>query len=206
MPSIHPARLSFSCAALTASLLLAGCESGPKVADEASVAAAKETPPPVMQAEANFFDGRILVEVNLGRGFRPRLVRRGARARDLGDPNSVRYQESFAREIAEDEAETIFIPRMTSSTLPPVALRLRLSNLGDVPLDVEILDCKSYLGDFAVRPEKITLAAGESGQPDAMVSLLGVSGQQIPVTLTLRVDGKTETQVATLTPVKAAVK
>jgi hypothetical protein len=182
-------------------VLLSAC-SGPRVADAASIAEAKKVPPPVMQGETTFFGDKLLVEVNLGRGFRPRLVRSSAMFdREPADGRSV-FDTDFT---AEDEAEAqANIWQRKNSTLPPVALRLRVHNTTAAPVEIEFLECKSYLGNFAVRPEKITIAPGESGQPDAMVSLLGISGQEIPVTVSLRMSGQAETRTVVIVPVKPA--
>ncbi len=191
-------------ALLAAALFTTACTSQ-RVADEASIAEAKKVMVPTMGAETNFFDGALLVEANLGRGFRPRMVKPGFKSR--GNENAfatVIYADESAREIAEEEEEGMFIPRMRNSTLPPVALRLRVHNLTAAPAEIEFLECKSYLGNFAVRPEKITIASGESGQPDPMVSLLGVSGTEIPVTITLRLGDKRETHTVVLVPLKSA--
>jgi hypothetical protein len=182
-------------------LLFSACSSGSRVADAASIAESKKVPPPVMQGETTFFENQLLVEVNLGRGFRPRIVRSSAMFdREPADGRSV-FDTDFTTE--ETEAETNIWQRK-NSTLPPAALRLRVHNTTAAPVEIEFLECKSYLGNFAVRPEKITIPAGESGQPDAMVSLLGVSGQEIPVTISLRLNGKAETRTAVIVPVKSA--
>ncbi|ATC63198.1 hypothetical protein CMV30_04085 [Nibricoccus aquaticus] len=190
----------------TSALFLTACTSQ-RVADEASIAEAKKVMVPTMGAETHFFDGAFLVEANLGRGFRPRMVKPGFKGRATDNAfATVIYSDEAAREIAEEEEEGMFIPRMRNSTLPPVALRLRVYNLTAAPAELEFIECKSYLGNFAVRPEKITIPAGESGQPDPMVSLLGVSGEEIPVTITLRLGGKRETHTVVLVPLKAASK
>jgi hypothetical protein len=190
--------------ALCASLLLAmtGCNSGPRVADAASLAEAKKAAPPVMQAESGFFEGRLLVEANLGRGFRPRLVKRRSGSSFDNPTATVFHVDPQEKELEDDEDPEKYL-RYRNSSLPPVALRLRVYNTTAAPVEVEFRECKSQLGNFAVRPEKITIAPGESGEPDAMVSLLGVSGTEIPVTVTLRLAGKTETHTLTLLPIKA---
>ena len=197
----------FLATALLATALFTTACTSQRVADEASIAEAKKIMVPTMGAETGFFDGALLVEANLGRGFRPRLVKPGFKSRD-GDNAfaTVIYTDQAAREIAEEEEEGMFIPRMRNSTLPPVALRLRVHNVTQEPVEVEFIECKSYLGNFAVRPEKITIASGESGQPDPMVSLLGVSGDEIPVTITLRLGDKRETHTVVLVPLKSSAK
>ncbi len=87
---------------------------------------------------------------------------------------------------------------MRASNLPPVQLRLRLTNHGPTPAVVEVLDFNSDLGNFVVQPEKITLPAGESFEADPMNSRLGIPGDEIPITVRLWLDGRTEKQILTL--------
>lgn len=204
MPASSRFRFSALVSFIACASLFPGCVSDRKVADEASIAEASKPAPPTMLAETTFFDDRLLVEVNLGRGFRPRMVKPGYKPR-VNEENpfaTVIYTDQFAREIAEEEEQGLFLPRMRNSTLPPVALRLRVHNIGNDPVTVSFLECRSYLGNFVVQPETITIASGESGQPNPMVSLLGVSGEEIPVTVTLQVDGRKETRTITLVPIK----
>jgi hypothetical protein len=63
---------------------------------------------------------------------------------------------------------------------------------------IEVLDFNSDLGDFVVLPEKIAIAPGASVEADPMVSRLGVSTTEIPVTVRLRLEGKSEQQILTL--------
>ena len=185
-------------ASLTA-LALTGC-SGPKAIDEASIAEARRAQP-TMAGETAFFDGKLLVEANLGRGFRPRLKREGARSRP-GSYGTPGFEDEAARDYARDGEPEYFIPRMNNSTLPPVALRLRVTNQTSAPIEIEFAEFKSYLGNFAVRPVKLTIPAGESAEPDPMNSLLGVTGQEIPLTVGLRLAGKVETHLITMKVIK----
>ena len=65
-------------------------------------------------------------------------------------------------------------------------------------MDVEVTEVNSDLGNFAVRPSKLTLAPGAKGTLDPMVSQLGVTSQEIPLKLAVRVAGKKELQVVTV--------
>ena len=95
-------------------------------------------------------------------------------------------------------------PPLRANNAPPVQLRLRLTNRSDQPLDVEVLDFNSELGNFAVQPAKITVPPHESVEADPMTSRLGVPAvEKIPLTVRLRVGGKSgrvEQQVLQLEP------
>jgi hypothetical protein len=182
-----------SAVCVAAGVFMGGCANQPDYVPENTPEQQAERP--TMQGQEAFFDGKLLVEANLGRGFRLRQVRKRdfqSRA-GLGDG----FTDVYLLEEPEPE-EQVYIPRMANSTLPPVALRLRVTNGTDAPADVEFLHCDSSLGNFAVRPERLTIAPGESGMPDLMTSLLGVMSNEIQLKVGLRFAGKSESKIVTL--------
>jgi hypothetical protein len=88
------------------------------------------------------------------------------------------------------------------SPMPPVTLSLSLTNSAQegAPLEVEIVDFESDLGNFALKPDHLTLAPGQTGGPGSVVSRLGVTSAEIPVKVTLRLGDKKETQSVVLRP------
>jgi len=103
--------------------------------------------------------------------------------------------------VTADEGQQV---HRSESEMPAAVLRLRLENTSLVTVVVEVRQMNSELGNFAVRPDTITLAPGQSVEPDPMESLLGLDTYALPVTVTLRKGGKTETKVLTLHPAKPA--
>lgn len=95
-------------------------------------------------------------------------------------------------------------PAVRPSDAPPVQLRLRLTNHGDAPADVEVLDFDSALGNFAVQPAKLTLPVGQTVEAEPMTSRLGVPAvEEIPITVRLRIGGRagpTDLQLIRLRP------
>jgi hypothetical protein len=85
--------------------------------------------------------------------------------------------------------------RAQGSPMPPVTLRVQIENRGTEPVEIEVTDVNSELGNFAVRPSKLTIAPGEKGTLDPMVSQLGVTSDEIPVKIAVRLAGKKDTQV-----------
>jgi len=81
---------------------------------------------------------------------------------------------------------------MQASTLPPVALRLRLTNQSKETVEVTFVLCKSELGDFAVRPEKLVLTPGQTGEPDPMRSSLGLTSSALVLKVSLKMAGVVE--------------
>jgi len=200
--------------AALAMFLATGCTSRPEYVPAIDP---KAPPPPSMQGYADFFDGKLLVEASLGHGFRMRpgvmknyagKNRRRGGSGDIDASDDVDSDNAFADVYyinQDDDTDTqSFLPRMSNSTLPPVALRVRVTNQMQQPVDIVFVECNSMLGNFAVQPEKITVAAGATGSPDPMTSLLGVTGDEIPVRIGLRVGDIKETKIVTLHVIKDA--
>ncbi len=80
------------------------------------------------------------------------------------------------------------------SPLPPVTIHLKIENLLKTTLLVEVLDFNSDLGNFAARPAILALAPEQIAEPDPMISQLGVTSDAIPFLVTMRMDGKKESQ------------
>jgi hypothetical protein len=79
--------------------------------------------------------------------------------------------------------------------MPPVTLKVAFENRGTEPVEIEVTEVNSDLGNFAVRPPKLTIPPGQSGMLEPMVSQLGVTSDEIPLKLAVRSGGKKETQV-----------
>jgi hypothetical protein len=93
-------------------------------------------------------------------------------------------------------------PPIHAINQPGVQLRIRLTNHREISIVVEVADFNSDLGNFVVLPEKIAIAPGASVEADPMVSRLGVRETEIPVTVRLRLEGKSDQQILTLKVVK----
>ncbi len=89
-------------------------------------------------------------------------------------------------------------PRMMASNQPPVALHLRFTNHSSSPVEIEVPDFDSALGNFVVQPARITVPANGTAEAAPMISQLGVTSTEIPLTVSLRVNGQTEKQVLNL--------
>lgn len=83
--------------------------------------------------------------------------------------------------------------------LPPrMALTFRFANTGTQPITFAIADVNSLLGNFAPRPEMLTVAPGRTGSIDPMLSNLNSNFDGLDVTLTVGIGGKKETQILKL--------
>jgi hypothetical protein len=100
---------------------------------------------------------------------------------------------------------------MRASNMTAVSFHVRLFNHAPYPVEVEVLDFNSDLGDFVVEPEKILIQPNASAETEPMTSRLGVTSDAIPLSVTIRYKGQAPThmrekQVLVLKPVAAPAK
>ena len=214
-------------AALLAALSLAagGCGSGPAPRDlmleEAGRSAAVERPV-AMRGEGTFLNGSLATVATVTRGFD--RGNRAPRAKGPGggpvegafdDPSRRRRDDAGAftevyhiggygdseeeqKEAMQDYIRQARARRAAGSPMPPVTLKVAFENRGKETLEIEVLDVNSDLGNFAVRPPRLTIPAGGSASLDPMISQLGVTSDEIPLKLALRSGGKRELQVVVI--------
>jgi hypothetical protein len=211
--------LSTTAFSLLALLFLAGCGTGrgPRdlMMEEAHVGTSVERPV-AMKGESAFLEGKVGVVATVSRGFdrgtpgtrgrRGGMDEEGGRRGRRSDENPFTEVYNIYGDSEEEQKEAIkeyvrqaMARRAAGSPMPPVTLRVEFENRTESPIEIEVTEVNSYLGNFAVRPPKLTLAPGEKGVLDPMISQLGVSSDEIPLKLEVRYGGKKESQVV---PVK----
>jgi hypothetical protein len=201
---MHPFLRFFSSVAFAFALafFLAGCGGGPKIEPAPAVALGPNGKPlPLMMAKGSFFEGKVLAQIMLSQskgrgGFHPTPIH-GLPSPD--DDSANNEDVTLTPEII-DEIRS----RRGESPIQPINLWFQLTSTGSDPLNVGIINFDSDLGNFAVQPEQIALPPGQSVEAEPMISRLGVTSLKIPVTVTLQLNGKTETHVLTLQPVDSA--
>ena len=159
--------------------------------------------PVAMAGSEAFFGGKVVVRVTLARGIGHGYKRQKATflsgnrgfdaTRELAEQDRANAEE--AKAAYEDYARAkvyIGVP------LPPVTLHLILINTGDQPLTATVTDFNSDLGNFVIYPDTLVVPAGQTAEPTAMVSQLGVSSDEIPVTVAVRLGRTKETHVVVL--------
>ena len=83
---------------------------------------------------------------------------------------------------------------------PRLALTFTFTNSGPQPVEFDLVEVNSLLGNFAPRPEKLSLAPGAEGAMEPMLSNLPPGLEGLEVTLTLKHGNRSETQVLKLHP------
>jgi hypothetical protein len=195
---------SFVVFAFALSFFIAGCSDEPELEPAPAVTLGPNGKPlPLMMAKSTFFEGSLLAEIMLSQsrgrgGFHPTPIH-GLPSPDDDSASSddVKITPEIIDEIRSRRGE---------SPLPPIVMWLQLTNTASNPLKVGIIDFNSDLGNFAVQPEQVALTPGQAVEAEPMISRLGVTSLEIPVTVTLQLNGKTETHVLTLQPVDRAAQ
>ena len=210
LPFLPKSRLSLATAAFLLAFAISGCESG-NPPDQLARAVATGEKPVAMTGSASFFDGTLGVTATVSRGIGKGLDGdQGGHGSKGNAKASGRngQQNATIKDLSDMESEDAMAyaraKMAVGSPLPPVTLHLRLTGNGPAPLGVEVIDFISDLGNFAVQPSTLTVPPGQTVEPEPMVSQLGVGSDDIPVTVTLRVAGRRETQVVHVRPIVAA--
>lgn len=209
-----PALLS-TCALVAAVWGTAGCSNRPAPLDPMAEGLTAGEKPVSMKGEAAFLEGKITALATVSRGFDRGVKgnrgsaglegdrRRGMRGGDdergvsgitevynIGGETEEEQKEAYKEYVRQAMAR-----RAAGSPMPPVTLRVKLENKGTEPIEIEVTEVNSELGNFAVRPPKLTIAPGQVGELDPMISQLGVTSDEIPLKVTVRTGAKRETQV-----------
>jgi len=88
----------------------------------------------------------------------------------------------------------------TAAHAPRLTLRVSFTNSGQNPCEFSVTDVISELGNFAVRPEKLSLQPGESGELEPMNSSYPEVVEELTVEIRLRQKGKTESHSIRIVP------
>jgi hypothetical protein len=200
-------RLSIAGTALFSLFCAAGCSSH-RQPDELATAIAIGERPVAMSGDSTFFGGKLHVVATVSRGIGRGAGRNGpdgAPDSPGGVSSSIPSGKSGGggkpdvtpdvTGMENDEAVAYMRAKYAvGSPMPPVTLRLKIENLSGAPVNIEILDFDSDLGNFAVHPGELAVAPAQIAEPDPMISQMGVTSDTIPVKITLKVGGVKESQ------------
>lgn len=192
----------------------AGCHSDPGPGRRGGPAGARAKPPAPMAGQDTFFDGQILAEIHVGTDGMPDAAPEGSgpggesegRRRRGGGSGRVSvaggtggFGGNVAGGVPFGEGGR---PARDFSGAPgprpmlgggrPVMIHLRFTNHGTTAVELHITDFLSPLGNFVVRPEKLTLEPGQSLETEPMTSQLAGAFSEVTATLALRLDGRAE--------------
>ncbi|MSU23844.1 MAG: hypothetical protein EXS32_08485 [Opitutus sp.] len=189
-------------ACLLVLLAASGCRSASEQRDLMTEDAIAGERPVAMRGEGTFLDGKLTAAATVSRGFGLGIKDAGKGKRfgkeiSLADsyPTGFGGSEDDQKEAVEEYYRIARGQRAAGSPMPPVTLRVQFQNQGPATLELEITEVNSDLGNFAVRPPKLVIAPGESGALEPMISQLGVTSDEIPIKVVVRMGGKAETQV-----------
>ena len=162
-------------------------------------------PQTVLTAGATYGGGAVTVQSWLG----PSVRLRPAGERPSGLPSGAgEHPRGHARPFSEggneftrEEIDEMYGRVDYQYMRPPrLALTFTFTNTGSAPVTFTVANVDSPLGNFAARPETFTLAPGQQGSPDPMLSPIENNFDQLDVTVTLKLGVASETHVLALRP------
>jgi hypothetical protein len=98
---------------------------------------------------------------------------------------------------SDDEGPGMRLPQISAAR---IALHVTLTNTGKETLNFAVTDVISELGNFAIRPERMSLAPGQAGAIDPLGSVFPATLNELIVEVRVRRAGQTETQTVRLVP------
>lgn len=170
-------------------LAAAGCKTQ-RPPDQLAQAVSIGERPVAMSGTSSFFGGQMNVTVTISRGI-GRGTGGGGGDKHRG---SKPGDEDFSGLDNEQAMAYMMAKANVGSPMPPVTMHLKIENKARLTTSVEVLDFESELGNFAVHPGMLSMAPDQIAEPDPMISQLGVTSDDIPVKVSLKSGGKTETQ------------
>ena len=212
--------LSISIVAIS-TFALSACHSGPP----RGPGGAQAIHIPVMEAAGQFFDGQISADVRFGRARFPDGLRGGGeggkRSVEGRGPKSGGFSASAGMGPMSvggggrggggpgpdgegpdggggPSGPSPVGARARTEQNPAVQLHLTLTNRSAQPVEIEVLEFNSLLGNFAVHPAKVSIAPSGTATFDPMTSRLGIPQGDLPLKVRLRAGDKTEDQTLTL--------
>lgn len=192
---------------------LAGCTSSAPIPRDLMAEEARsggQDVPVAMKGEALFDQGQLQVVATVARGFRREPDKNGMKhvpkeRKRWFQHNTDAFSEDYSFDYGDSEEEQkeavqayirqAMARRAAGSPMPPVTLEVVFENRSNQPMEIVPTDVDSDLGNFAVRPPKLTIPAGGKATLDPMVSQLGVTSDVIPLTVAVTIGGKSETHV-----------
>ncbi len=196
-------------------LVMAGCTT-PEQRDLMMEEAASARPierPVAMRGDGTFLAGKLTATATVRRGFE-RVNREGkmgppplgAGKKQMEEDDVASFSHVYFGGVSDEDEKAAMQfymreaqgMRAAGSPMPPVTLRVLLNNHGPEPMEVEVTEVSSDLGNFAPRPATLTIAPGDSATLDPMISQLGVTSDDIPLKLSVRTGGQSETQVVSV--------
>jgi len=163
---------------------------------------------PVISGSAVYAGGALAVECWLGPTVRlkktgkPSEQEQHPEQGDHRSPDTASTGNPFkqgASNLSKEEINEMYGRKNYDNVLPArSALCVRFTNHGAQPTTFTIADVNSALGDFVPRPETLTVASGEQGSVDPMLSNRDDNFTELELTLTLKIGAQKETHIVKL--------
>lgn len=190
-----------------AAFFIAGCASPDRPEHEGR--ARPHVVQPTLKDSAMFFDGGVEAEISLqpivfhlprGEGDADGATS-GHRSRGYGGRRGGGDRGYGGSRNIDNDGESGPAPMHRPLGAPPrIELRGKFTNKTNAPIVIAVTDVTSALGNFAIRPEKLTLAPSESAEIDPLPALYPDPIDELTVDVRIRYAGKSENHSLRLKP------
>lgn len=160
---------------------------------------------PKLAAETTFLDGTLLAQFSFealsfhgGPGGGGKSDGSGGSHRSRRNRGSDSPSGGGAPEDSGDDGSAMRRPNIAVAR---ALLHVTLTNNSKETLNFAVTDVISQLGNFAIRPERFSLAPGQSGEIDPLASTFQDPLAELTVETHVRHAGKKETQTVQLLPI-----
>jgi hypothetical protein len=190
-------------ATLVAGESLTGCTS--TASKDKNLLRNVQPPQPVLNETAVYGGGALKVECWLGPTVRLKKAHeQGSHSNHNGqsraEPESTDAPfKQGGSKYSPQEIDQMFGHVNYQAVVPPrSALTFWFTNPGAQPITFTIVDVNSALGDFAPRPETLTVAPGSQGSIDPMLTNLDDNYEELDVSLIVKIGAQKETHILKL--------
>jgi hypothetical protein len=203
--------------ALVAMIAFAACSTDRQ--DKKKLLQRVPPPQPLLSARASYAEGALAVQAWLGSSVRMRKAAAqpgtsetgpgagGRQSNAVGSSSQSKTSldrantpfEEGANAYSAEEIDRMYGRENYQYIMPPrLALIVSFVNTSSQKVSLTIAEVSSLLGSFAPIPETFTLAPGQEGSTEPMLSALDNNFDELDVTLTLKSGLNRETQVLKL--------
>jgi hypothetical protein len=190
-------------ASLMAGVWLSGCTT--TASKDKNLLKNVQPPQPLLNDTASYGGGALKVDAWLGATVRLKKTGHKGGGSELNGQSQVEPDSTDSPfrngpvKYLPQEIDQMFGRTNYQTVVPPrTALAFRFTNSGAAPITFKIVDVNSALGNFVPRPETLTVAPGQQGSIDPMLTSRDDNFEELDVSMIIAIGGQKEMHILKL--------